>query len=106
MDFDAAVLHEIDAPLAIERVTMGDLYQGWLIMTRLTDRFSSLGRSGARRRVTPRQAPRDASSGEKRPACGGPRWLSGCVAPLARTPIGLRVAPARKTTSGHQMSHY
>ena len=90
-----------------EAAGLATLYQGWLIMTHLTDRFSSLGRSGARRRATPRQAARDASSGEKRPAFGGPRRLSGCVVPLARwTPIARRVAPTRKTTSGHQMGHY
>jgi len=75
-------------------------------MTYLTDRISPLDRSGARRRATPRQAVRDAANDEKRPAFGGPRWPSGCVAPLARwTPIARRDAPTRKATSGHQMGH-
>ena len=80
-------------------------------MTHLTDRFSPLDRSGARRRATPRQAARDASSDDScslgRPAFGGPRWLSGCGAPLARWHrIARRGAPTRKTTAGHQMGHY
>ena len=76
-------------------------------MNHLTARISPLGRSGVRRRATPRQAFRDASSDEKRAAFGDPRWLSGQLAPFARwTPIARRGAPTRKTTSGHQMGHY
>ena len=76
-------------------------------MTHLTDLPCPPVRRGSRRGVRPPQAERNAAGGQGKPAFGGARRPTACVAALARcASIAPRTAPAQWAAVRHQMGHY